>query len=567
MHNNVIHGREAREALLKGVDKVYNAVACTLGPYGKIVILQKSYDASEIHLTKDGVTVAKGIELKNQLEMLGAKMIQEAAVTTDNVIGDGTTTATILAGRLILSLSVYMDSGINRVHIAELLNRYKDIVLAQLETYITRISDKKTTRNIALISSNNSSEIADIVVESFDRVGIDGVIRVESSSTDESYVEHMLGLSFDRGWLNPYMATRKDVLITEYTDAFVCIMQSRIQSIDQILPIIDFVRESNRALLLIADDYTDESMAALTTLKSQQGVKVVAVKTPGTGRRKTFLSQDIAVVTGAKIIEDLSNYSPAKILGAANSIVVSKDRTIIIGGQGKKENVDAVVQNLKELRDTQVSKTDKEVFTDRINNLTGGVAIVCVAGETDLVIKEKKDRVVDAIHATRAALKGGIVPGGGLALYRAVDILDSWIYDENKSSISEEEIVKGLSPEARSLHHSALKRVFVNAIKEPFIRIVQSSGADEHKIINALMHVKKKDKRMGFDARTPNTLVDMYVNGVVDPADVVKTAFSKGLSVALSFLMTEAAIYEDLEDTPPSSSNSLFTRKPTLVRA
>lgn len=566
MHNNVIHGQEARQALLVGVSKVYNAVACTLGPYGNIVILQRSYDASEIHLTKDGVTVAKGIELKNQLEMLGAKMIQEAAVTTDNVIGDGTTTATILAGRLILSLSTYMNSGINRVHIAELLNRYKAIVLEQLETHITHITDKKTTRNIALISSNNSQEIADIVVESFDRVGVDGVIRVETSTTDESYVEHLLGLSFDRGWLNPYMATRKDVLITEYTDAFICIMQSRIQSIDQILPILDFVREGNRALLLIADDYTDESMAGLTTLKAQHGVKVVAVKSPGTGNRKKFLAQDIAVVTGAKIIDDLANYTPIKVLGAANSIVVSKDRTIIIGGQGAKENVDAFTENLKDIRSSMTSKADKEAFTERINNLTGGVAVICVAGETDLVIKEKRDRVVDAIHATRAALKGGILPGGGLALYRSVDVLDSWLYEENKAAIPEEEITKGLSIEAKSLHHSDLKRVFVNAIKEPFIRIVQSSGADEHKIINALMHLKKKDKRMGFDARTPNTLVDMYSNGVVDPADVVKTAFSKGVSVALSFLMTEAAIYEDLDEAPPKA-NSLFSNKPSLIKA
>ena len=522
-------GVEARDKMLRGVDILNNAVKVTLGPKGRNVVLDKSYGAPRI--TKDGVTVAKEIELADKFENMGAQMVREVASKTNDIAGDGTTTATILAQSMIKEGVKYVSSGMNPMD----LKRGIDLAVTEAVTDIAKRSKKikssEEIAQVATISSNGDASIGDMIAKAMQKVGNEGVITVEEAKTAETELDVVEGMQFDRGYLSPYFITNAEKMIAELEDPYILIHEKKLSNLQAMLPILEAVVQAGKPLLIIAEDVDGEALATLVVNKLRGGLKVAAVKAPGFGDRRKAMLEDIAVLTaGQTISEDLGikleNITLA-MLGRAKRVRIDKENTTIIDGSGKKADIAARVGQIKAQIEETTSDYDKEKLQERLAKLSGGVAIIRVGGATEVEVKEKKDRVDDALNATRAAVEEGIVPGGGVALLRA-KLAVAKLSSENT------EIQAGI-------------RIVLKALEAPLRQIVENAGVEGSIVVNKIS--ESKSQTYGFDAQTEQ-YVDTIATGIVDPAKVVRVALQNAASVAGLLIMTETMIADAPKDTP-----------------
>lgn len=529
MAKQILYKEQSREALKRGVDKVANAVKVTLGPKGRNVVLDRSYGSPVI--TKDGVTVAKDIELQDKFENMGAALIKEVASKTNDVAGDGTTTATILAQAIVAEGFSAVASGANPVVLKRGMDKAVEWVLKQLE-----VGKKKVTqdnlREVASISANDP-EIGSLIAEVFNEVGKDGVVTVEESQSAEMAKELVEGLQFDRGYVSPYMITNTERMEASYNDAYVLITDRKISAIADIVPLLEKVSKAGkRDLVIIADDLEGDALTTLVLNKLRGNFHALAVKAPGFGDRKKEMLEDIAVVTGATVISEEKGLkletAELEMLGRAAKIIANKDKTTIVGGKGKKADIEKRLDQLKAQIGTTTSSFDREKLQERLAKLAGGVAVIKVGALTETELKEKKFRIEDAVSATRAALEEGIVSGGGVALFEAAKELN------HKS-------IKGISEfgdEAKGL--AVIKAV----LEKPLRAIAENSGKDANEVVQ---HVASLQPGMGFDAAAGD-YKNMVQAGIIDPLKVVKTSLINAVSVASLILTTEAIVTDIPED-------------------
>jgi chaperonin GroEL len=526
---DVKFGRDARERILRGVDTLANAVKVTLGPKGRNVVLDKSYGSPRI--TKDGVTVAKEIELKDKFENMGAQMLREVASKTNDQAGDGTTTATVLAQAIVREGMTSVAAGINPMD----LKRGIDIAVAKVvEDLAARSKPVSGTTEIAqvgIISANGDTEVGNKIAEAMEKVGKEGVITVEEAKGLEFELDVVEGMQFDRGYLSPYFVTNAEKMIVELDNPYILIHEKKLGSLQSMLPILEAVVQSGRPLLIIAEDIEGEALATLVVNKLRGGLKVAAVKAPGFGDRRKAMLQDIAILTkGEMISEDLGiklENVTVGMLGEAKRVTIDKDNTTIVDGAGEGTDIKARVEQIRAQIETTTSDYDKEKLQERLAKLAGGVAVIKVGGASEVEVKERKDRVDDALHATRAAVEEGIVPGGGTALLYATKALEG-LKGANDDQTRGIDIVR-------------------KAIQSPIRQIAENAGHDGAVVAGNLL--REGDQTQGFNAQT-----DVYENlvtaGVIDPTKVVRTALQDAASVAGLLITTEAAISETPEDKP-----------------
>ena len=515
---------DARSALKRGVDKLADAVKVTLGPRGRNVVIDKKFGAPT--MTKDGVTVAKEIELDNSVENMGAQMVREVASKTSDVAGDGTTTATVLAQAIITEGLKNVTAGANPMD----LKRGIDIAVIQVLDYLTSISkdvsNKEEISQIGTISANNDTSIGDLISEAMEKVGNEGVITVEEAKSTETFLETVEGMQFDRGYLSPYFVTNADNMETELEKPYILIHEKKISNMKELLPLLELVVQSGRSLLVIAEDIEGEALATLVMNKLRGSFKVAAIKAPGFGDRRKAMMEDIAVLTGGTVISEEQGYklenATLSYLGEARNVTIDKDNTTIVEGKGEQDAVLARINEIKVQIEKSTSDYDKEKLQERLAKLSGGVAVLNIGAATEVELKEKKARVEDALHATRAAVKEGIVAGGGVALIRAIDAIDT----------------KGMETDV-AIGAGILKK----ALEAPARLIINNAGLEESVVVNK---IKESKGTHGFDARNEK-YVDMVKAGIIDPTLVCRTAVQNAASIAGLLLTTEATISDKPE--------------------
>jgi len=518
---------EVRSGLKDGVDKLANAVKVTLGPKGRNVILQKQFGVP--HVTKDGVSVAKEIELEDPIENIGAQLVKEVASKTADQAGDGTTTATVLAQE-IFSLGVKnVAAGANPMDLKRGIDDAVRIVVGELEKIAKPIKTSKEIEQIATISANNDSSIGAMIAEAMEKVGKDGIITVEEAKGTETSVKTVEGMQFDKGYLSPYFVTNQESMEAELESPYVLIYDKRISAMKEILPLLEATAQTGKPLLIISEDLDGEALATLIVNKMRGTLKVAAVKAPGFGDRRKEILQDIATITGGTVITDEVGLSLEKAtlnqLGRAEKITIDKDTTTIINGAGKSEDIKARIELIKNQIDKSTSDYDKEKLQERLSKLAGGVAILYIGATTEVEMKEKKDRVDDALHATRAAVAEGIIPGGGTAFIRAQTALDN------------------VKVEKSDDYHTGVL-IIRKAIEAPLRTIVQNGGGSAEVVIN---EVKGGSDNMGYNARTEK-FEDLVVAGIIDPTKVTRLALQNAASIASLLLTTECVVASSKED-------------------
>ncbi len=514
---------DARDRMLRGVDVLANAVKVTLGPKGRNVVIDKSFGAPRI--TKDGVTVAKEIELEDKFENMGAQMLREVASKTNDIAGDGTTTATVLAQAIVREGAKAVASGMNPMDLKRGIDVAVDAVVKELKNNARKISNNSEIAQVGTISANGDEEIGRYLAEAMEKVGNEGVITVEEAKTADTELEVVEGMQFDRGYLSPYFVTNQDRMRVEFEDPYILIHEKKLSNLQSMLPVLEAVVQSGKPLLIIAEDVEGEALATLVVNKLRGGLKIAAVKAPGFGDRRKAMLEDIAILTGGTVISEdlgikLENVT-LTMLGRAKKVAIEKENTTIIDGVGSKAEIDGRVAQIRAQIEETTSDYDREKLQERLAKLAGGVAVIRVGGSTEVEVKEKKDRVDDALHATRAAVEEGILPGGGVALLRAVKALDN-LSTANQDQRVGVEIVR-------------------RAIEAPVRQIAENAGAEGSVIVGKLR--EKTEFSYGWNAQT-GEYGDLYAQGVIDPAKVVRTALQDAASVAGLLVTTEAMIAE-----------------------
>jgi chaperonin GroEL len=526
---DVKFSRDARERILKGVDTLANAVKVTLGPKGRNVVLDKSFGAPRI--TKDGVTVAKEIELKDKFENMGAQMLREVASKTNDIAGDGTTTATVLAQAFVSEGMKSVAAGFNPMDLKRGIDVAVSKVVEDLKARSKDVSGSTEIAQVGIISANGDTEVGQKIAEAMDKVGKEGVITVEEAKGLEFELEVVEGMQFDRGYLSPYFVTNPEKMTVELDNPYILIHEKKLSNLQSMLPILEAVVQSGRPLLIIAEDIEGEALATLVVNKLRGGLKVAAVKAPGFGDRRKAMLQDISILTkGEMISEDLGiklENVTISMLGQAKRVTIDKDNTTIVDGAGDATDIKARVEQIRAQIETTTSDYDREKLQERLAKLAGGVAVIKVGGASEVEVKERKDRVDDALHATRAAVEEGIVPGGGTALLYATKALDglNGANDDQNRGI---DIVR-------------------RALQAPVRQIAENAGVDGAVVAGKL--IEGKDETLGFNAQT-ETYENLVQAGVIDPTKVVRTALQDAASVAGLLITTEAAVSEVPEDKP-----------------
>ena len=528
MAKEISYDIEARNALKAGVDKLADAVKVTLGPKGRNVVIEKKFGAPTV--TKDGVTVAKEIELEDKLEDVGAQMVKEVASKTSDVAGDGTTTATVLAQALVAEGLKNVTAGANPMSIKRGIDAAATAVVDALQSQSKDLPDAEQIANVGSISANNDREIGEKISEAMDKVGKDGVITVEESKTAETFLETVEGMQFDRGYLSPYFVTNSDNMEAELEDPYLLIYDKKISNMKDLLPLLEKVVQTGKPVMIIAEDVEGEALATLVVNKLRGTFKVLAVKAPGFGDRRKAMLEDIAVLTGATVISEDAGYklenATLEYLGTSKRVVSDKDNSTIVGGSGAKDSIKARINEIKVQIEKTSSDYDKEKLQERLAKLSGGVAVINVGAATEVEMKEKKARVEDALHATRAAVEEGIIPGGGVALLRSVSALD-------KVKVDEEEAV-GVD-------------IMRRALESPLRQICDNAGVESSIVAQAIRDGKGD---YGYDART-GEYVSMFKAGIIDPTKVARVAVQNATSIAGMVLTTEAAVTEIPEKEGP----------------
>ena len=520
---------EARDGLKRGVDALANSVKVTLGPKGRNVIISKSFGGPQV--TKDGVTVAKEIELENELENMGAQMVKEVASKTNDLAGDGTTTATVLAQAIVKEGLKNVASGANPMDLKRGIDKAVSCITEELNKQSKEVGNSsEKIQQVASISANNDSTVGNLIAKAFEKVGKEGVITVEEAKGTDTYVDVVEGMQFDRGYLSPYFVTNADKMITELENPYILLFDKKISNLQEILPILEPVSQSGKALLIIAEDVEGQALATLVVNKLRGGLKIAAVKAPGFGDRRKAMLEDIAILTGGTVVSEERGFSlenaDLSMLGTAETITIDKDNTTIVNGAGKASDIKARVSQIKAQIETTTSDYDKEKLQERLAKLAGGVAVLYVGAASEVEMKEKKDRVDDALHATRAAVEEGIVAGGGVALVRTKDKLAK-LKSENADETTGIQIVD-------------------KAIEAPIRTIVENAGGEGSIVIAKV--IDSKDN-MGYDAKNEE-YVDMLKAGIIDPKKVTRIALENAASVAGMILTTECAVIDIKEDTP-----------------
>jgi len=532
MHaKEVKFAQDARERMLHGVDILANAVKVTLGPKGRNVVLEKSFGAPRI--TKDGVTVAKEIELEDKFENMGAQMVREVASKTSDSAGDGTTTATLLAHAIVREGAKSVAAGSNPMDLKRGIDLAVGAVVNELKAKAKKVTSNEEIAQVGTISANGDSEIGRFIAEAMQKVGNDGVITVEEAKALDTELEVVEGMQFDRGYISPYFITDADKMRVEIENPYILINEKKLSNLQTILPLLEAVVQSGKPLLVIAEDVEGEALATLAVNKLRGGLKVAAVKAPGFGDRRKAMLQDIAVLTGGLVISEdlgikLENVT-LDMLGHAKKVVITKDDTTIVDGAGKKADIEARVAQIKQQIEDTTSDYDREKLQERLAKLSGGVAVIKVGGATEVEVKEKKDRVDDALNATRAAVEEGILPGGGVALIRSQKVLDQ-VKTANEDQKVGVNIVR-------------------RAVQAPARQIAENSGEDGAVVVGKI--VDKDDYAFGFNAAT-GEYGNLVKQGVIDPAKVVRTALQDAASVAGLLITTEAMVAEKPKKKAPA---------------
>ena len=525
----VFFGSDARDRMLRGVDILANAVKVTLGPKGRNVVIDKSFGSPRI--TKDGVTVAKDIELEDKFENMGAQMLREVASKTNDIAGDGTTTATVLAQAIVREGVKYVTAGMNPMDLKRGVDMAVEVAIKDIKARAKKVKSTDEVAQVGTISANGDALIGKMIANAMQKVGNEGVITVEEAKTAETEVDIVEGMQFDRGYLSPYFITNADKMTVELDDPYILIHEKKLSSLQAMLPVLESVVQTGKPLLIIAEDVEGEALATLVVNKLRGGLKVAAVKAPGFGDRRKAMLEDIATLTaGEMIAEDLGiklESVTLAMLGRAKKVRIDKENTTIIDGSGKKKDIEGRVNQIKAQIEETTSDYDREKLQERLAKLAGGVAVIRVGGVTEVEVKEKKDRVDDALNATRAAVEEGIVPGGGTALLRA------------KVAVAK---LKSENPDVQAGINIVMK-----ALEAPIRQIVENAGVEGSIVVNKIH--ENKSQTFGFNAQTEE-YVDMLAAGIVDPAKVVRTALQDAASVAGLLITTEAMIAETPKDKP-----------------
>ncbi len=528
---DVRFGSDARDRMLRGVDILANAVKVTLGPKGRNVVIDKSFGAPRI--TKDGVTVAKEIELEDKFENMGAQMVREVASKTNDTAGDGTTTATVLAQAIVKEGAKYVAAGMNPMDLKRGVDLAVIAAVADIQKRAKKIKSSDEVAQVGTISSNGDTSIGKMIADAMQKVGNEGVITVEESKSALTELDVVEGMQFDRGYLSPYFITNAEKMIAELDDPYILIHEKKLSSLQPMLPVLEAVVQSGKPLLIIAEDVEGEALATLVVNKLRGGLKVAAVKAPGFGDRRKAMLEDIAILTGGQMISEdlgikLETVSPA-MLGRAKRVRIDKENTTVIDGAGDKKAIEARIAQIKAQIEETTSEYDREKLQERLAKLAGGVAVIRVGGATEVEVKEKKDRVDDALNATRAAVEEGIVPGGGTALLRA------------KAAVA---LLKSDNADVQAGINIVLK-----ALEAPIRQIVENAGVEGSIVVGKIL--ENKSETFGFNAQTEK-YVDMIEAGIVDPAKVVRTALQDAASVSGLLITTEAMVADIPRDKAPS---------------
>ena len=520
---------DARDGLKKGVDALANAVKVTLGPKGRNVIISKSFGAPTV--TKDGVTVAKEVELPDALENMGAQMVKEVASKTNDLAGDGTTTATVLAQAIVREGLKNVAAGANPMDLKRGIDKSVKAIVNELAKQSQKVGDSiDKIRQVAAISANNDEAVGELIADAFKKVGKEGVITVEEAKGTDTYVDIVEGMQFDRGYLSPYFVTNSEKMIAELDNPFILLYDKKISTMKDLLPILEPVAQSGKSLLIIAEDIAGEALATLVVNKLRGALRIAAVKAPGFGDRRKAMLEDIAILTGGTVIAEERGFTlenaTIDMLGRAERVAIDKDNTTIVNGAGKSEEIQARVGQIKAQIEVTTSDYDKEKLQERLAKLAGGVAVLYVGAPSEVEMKEKKDRVDDALHATRAAVEEGIVAGGGVALLRARNVLHK-IKTENSDEVTGIQIV-------------------YRAVEAPLRTIVENAGGEGSVVIAKVLESRNS---FGYNAKTEK-YVDMFRAGIIDPKKVTRVALENAASVAGMILTTECSLVDIKEDTP-----------------
>ena len=520
---------EARDGIKRGVDALANAVKVTLGPKGRNVIIGKSFGAPQV--TKDGVTVAKEIELKDPLENMGAQMVKEVASKTNDLAGDGTTTATILAQAIVKEGLKNVAAGANPLDLKRGIDKAVDAIVESLGKQAVAVGDSsEKIQQVASISANNDNTIGELITEAFEKVGKEGVITVEEAKGTETYVDVVEGMQFDRGYLSPYFVTDSEKMEADLDSPYILLYDKKISAMKDLLPILEPVAQSGKPFLIIAEDVDGEALATLVVNKSRGALKIAAVKAPGFGDRRKAMLEDIAILTGGTVISEERGFTlentTLDMLGVAEKVTIDKDNTTVVNGSGKSEEIQARVNQIKAQIESTTSDYDREKLQERLAKLSGGVAVLYVGAPSEVEMKEKKDRVDDALHATRAAVEEGIIAGGGVALLMAKAAL-SKIKAENADEATGIQIIN-------------------KAVEAPLRTIVENSGSEGSVVVSKVLEGKDN---FGYNAKD-GSYVDMLKAGIIDPKKVTRVALENAASVAGMILTTECALIEIKEDAP-----------------
>ncbi|HEY3640735.1 MAG TPA: chaperonin GroEL [Xanthobacteraceae bacterium] len=524
-------GVDARDRMLRGVDILSNAVKVTLGPKGRNVVLDKSFGAPRI--TKDGVTVAKEIELDDKFENMGAQMVREVASKTSDQAGDGTTTATVLAAAIVKEGSKAVAAGMNPMDLKRGVDLAVEAVVADLQKNSKKVTSNEEIAQVGTISANGDAEIGRFLAEAMKKVGNEGVITVEEAKSLETELEVVEGMQFDRGYISPYFVTNAEKMRVEMEDPYILIYEKKLSGLQELLPLLEAVVQTSKPLVIIAEEVEGEALATLVVNKLRGGLKVAAVKAPGFGDRRKAMLQDIAILTGGQAISEdlgikLENVT-LNMLGRAKKLMIEKENTTIVNGAGKKADIEGRINQIKAQIEETTSDYDREKLQERLAKLAGGVAVIRVGGATEVEVKERKDRVDDAMHATRAAVEEGILPGGGIALLRASEVLKK-IRTHNDDQKTGVEIVR-------------------KAISWPARQIALNAGEDGSVVVGKIL--EKDQYNFGFDAQS-GEYVNMMSKGIIDPTKVVRAALQGAASVAGLLITTEAMVAELPKKTPPA---------------
>jgi chaperonin GroEL len=526
---------DARDRMLRGVELLNNAVKVTLGPKGRNVVIEKSYGAPRI--TKDGVTVAKEIELSDKFENMGAQMVREVASKTNDLAGDGTTTATVLAASILREGARLVAAGMNPMDLKRGIDLGVTAVVKEIHAQSKKVKSSEEIAQVGTIAANGDATVGEMIAKAMKKVGNEGVITVEEAKTADTELDVVEGMQFDRGYLSPYFVTNTEKMLVELEDPYILIHEKKLGNLQAMLPILEAVVQSGKPLLIISEDVEGEALATLVVNKLRGGLKVAAVKAPGFGDRRKAMLEDIAVLTAGQMISEdlgikLENVT-LDMLGRATRVLIAKDTTTVIDGSGAKAGIAARISQIKAQIEETTSDYDKEKLQERLAKLAGGVAVIRVGGATETEVKEKKDRIDDALNATRAAVEEGIVPGGGVALLRARTVLTS---------------LTGVNADV-----TAGITIVLRALEAPIRQIAENAGVEGSIVVGRL--TDSKDRNQGFDAQT-ETYVDMIKAGIVDPAKVVRTALQDACSIAALLITAEAMIADiPAKDSMPAAGN------------